>query len=138
MTLPLTAVAPARTGIERATLVRRTYGLVFLGVIVTMLGTAFCLVQPAMLQAVARHPFIAFLGGFMLPLFLAQRWHREFPRNIGLTLVATFGAGVAISPVIYVMNQTQPGIVSQAGLLTFTPTKKNPPHALKSRRLIAA
>ena len=34
-----------RSGEERATLVRRTYGLVFLSVIVTILGTAFAKTQ---------------------------------------------------------------------------------------------
>ena len=45
--------APAvqvRSGTERATLVERTYGLVFLSVIVTVLGSAFAMTQPAVMQ----------------------------------------------------------------------------------------
>jgi FtsH-binding integral membrane protein len=112
------ATAPVRTGVERATLVRRTYGLVFVGIIVTMLGATFALTQPALLMQSARHPFIGFLC-FFAPLFLAQRWHKEFPRNIALTLLATFVCGVWIAPILFYYNQTQPGVVGQAGLLTF-------------------
>ena len=46
-----------RTGAERATLVKRTYGLVFLSVLVTMAGAAFTFTQPALMQAVAQHYF---------------------------------------------------------------------------------
>ena len=38
-----------RTGAERATLVKRTYGLVFLSVLVTMAGAAFTFTQPALM-----------------------------------------------------------------------------------------
>ena len=122
MTAParVIASAPARTGVERATLVRRTYGLVLLGVVLTMLGVVLAMYQPPLMGFAAEHPIITFLGAFMLPLYLAQRWHTEFPRNIGLTLVATLGAGVMISPVLFVMERLQPGIVTQAGVLTFT------------------
>jgi FtsH-binding integral membrane protein len=112
------ATAPVRTGVERATLVRRTYGLVFVGIIVTMLGATFALTQPALLMQSARHPFIGFLC-FFAPLFLAQRWHKEFPRNIALTLLATFVCGVWIAPILFYYNQAQPGVVGQAALLTF-------------------
>src|SRR5258705_190159 len=102
MTAPARVVssAPARTGVDRATLVRRTYGLVLLGVVVTMLGATLAMVQPSIMIFAAEHPFITFLGAFMLPLWLARTWHREFPRNIALTLLGTAGAGVMISPVL--------------------------------------
>ena len=130
--------APAHTGVERATLVRRTYGLVLVGIVVTMLGSALAMVQPSLMQFAAVHPFITFLGGFMLPMWLAQRWHREFPRNIGLTLLGMLGAGVMISPVLYVMERTQPGIVSQAGILTFTTFGALTVYAAMSRRDFSA
>ena len=39
VSVPYSATVPiARTGVERAVLVRRTYGVVFLGVLVTMAG----------------------------------------------------------------------------------------------------
>ncbi|HET9188622.1 MAG TPA: hypothetical protein VFN80_11735, partial [Acidothermaceae bacterium] len=51
---------PVRSGAERATLVRRTYGLVFASVIVAILGVAFTIAQPGLFNAVAQHPLITF------------------------------------------------------------------------------
>ncbi len=110
---------PIRTGAERATLVRRTYGLVFVSVIVTMLGTAFGLTQPALLTATMQHPFIAMLCMFA-PLFMVMRAPREYPRNIILTLLFTFIEGIILAPVIALYGQSQPGIVGEAALLTLT------------------
>jgi FtsH-binding integral membrane protein len=140
MTAParILTAAPARTGVERATLVRRTYGLVLLGVVVTMAGVALALSQQPLLEFSAVHPFITGLGGFMLPLWLAQVWHKEFPRNIGLTLLATLGAGVMISPLLYVMERSQPGVVSQAGLLTLSTFGVLTAYAALSRRDFSA
>lgn len=125
MTIPYSAqqrgaVVPVpRTGVERATLVRRTYGLVFLGIITTMIGSAVTLTQPALFAQSAQHPIITFLL-FFATLFGAQAVHRRFPLNIALTLLATFIAGVMIAPALFVYNRMQPGIVGQAALLTFT------------------
>lgn len=119
-TLPVSAALPVRTGVERAVLVRRTYGLVFVGVIVTIVGTAFGMSQPALMQSVMDHPFIGVLLCVFLPLFLAQRWHREFPRNVAFTLLGTFSTGVYLSPLIFLYNRMQPGIVGQAGVLTLS------------------
>jgi FtsH-binding integral membrane protein len=140
MTSPahILSAAPARTGVERATLVRRTYGLVLVGVIVTMLGVFLAMLQPALMLYSAQHPIITFLGGFMLPMWLAQRWHREFPRNIVLTLVGMAGAGVMIAPLMVVAERMQPGIVSQAGILTFTTFGALTVYAAVSRRDFSA
>ena len=70
-----------RTGHERATLVRRTYGLVFISIIVTALGTAFAFTQPALMEAVARHPIISMLAMFV-PLFMAMQARRSVPRRL--------------------------------------------------------
>lgn len=119
MSVPYNVAVPIpRTGVDRAVLVRRTYGLVLLGVLVTMMGAAFTMSQPAVLEQSLRHPFIAFLV-FFGTLFLAQRTHRAFPQNIILTLLATFVAGVMIAPMLYVYDRMQPGIVGQAAGLTF-------------------
>ena len=140
MTAPaqILSAAPARTGVERATLVRRTYGLVLVGVIVTMLGVALAISQPSLILFSAQHPFITFLGGFMLPLWLAQRWHTEFPRNIGLTLLAMLGAGVMLAPALLFAERAQPGIVSQAGILTFATFGSLTVYAAVSRRDFSA
>jgi len=116
VSLPGTLV---RSGEERATLVRRTYGLVFISVIVTALGVAFGFTQPALMQAVAQHPIITMLAMFA-PLFMAMQARRSFPRNIILTLLFTFIEGIWISPFLFMAERGNPGIVGQAGLLTLS------------------
>lgn len=112
------ATAPiVRTASDRATLVRRTYLLVFVSVLVTMVGAAFGLSQPRVMQAVAAHPFIMFFV-MLAPLFLAMRARHSFPANIGLTLLFTFVEGIWISPILYYYGRTAPGIIGQAALLT--------------------
>ena len=108
-----------RTGAERATLVRRTYSLVFVSVLVTIAGTAFAISQPNIMSAVAQHPFITMLLTFA-PLLAALSFRDAFPANIGLVFLFTFVEGVAISPLIYVLGREQPGVVGQAGILTAT------------------
>jgi modulator of FtsH protease len=139
LSVPYSVAAPpvARTGVERAVLVRRTYGLVFLGIIVTMVGATIALSQQAVLEQSAKHPIITFLL-FFGTLFLAQRSHRAFPMNIGFTLLATFIAGVWIAPVLVYYNRMQPGIVGQAGLLTFVTFGALSLYAVFSRRDFSA
>ena len=78
VSLPGTLV---RSGEERATLVRRTYGLVFVSVVVTALGVAFGFTQPTLMEAVARHPFITMIAMFA-PLWMAMQSRRQFPKNL--------------------------------------------------------
>ena len=82
-----------RTGEERATLVRRTYALVLVSVLVTMVGASFGLSQPQLMRAVAQHPFIAFFAS-LAPLLLATRQKAVFPMNIGLVLLFNFVMGL--------------------------------------------
>jgi FtsH-binding integral membrane protein len=109
--------ALVRTGEERATLVRRTYALVLVSVLVTMVGASFGLSQPQLMAAVAQHPFIAFFAS-LAPLLLATRKKAEFPMNIGLVLLFNFVMGVIISPALYIYGRTQPGLIGQAAVLT--------------------
>ena len=111
------AAVPVRTGVERATLIRRTYLLVLASIFVTMGGTWFSLNTPPVLNWAARHPIITMIGMF-LPLIGAMKFRQVFPTNIGLVLLFTFIEGIFISPFIYVLGQTQPGVVGQAALLT--------------------
>jgi FtsH-binding integral membrane protein len=109
--------ALVRTGEERATLVRRTYALVLVSVLVTIVGVSFALSQPAVLQAVAQHPFIAFLAA-LAPLFIAGRVKAAFPMNIGFVLLFNFAMGVMISPAIFFYGSRSPGLIGQAAVLT--------------------
>ena len=106
-----------RTGEERATLVRRTYSLVLVSVLVTIVGATFGLSQPRLMQAVAQHPFIAFFAS-LAPLLLATRKKTDFPFNIGLVLLFNFVMGVIISPALFFYSRQQPGLIGQAAILT--------------------
>ena len=132
--------APAvqvRSGAERATLVRRTYGLVFLGILATIAGTAFTLAQPALFNAVIAHPFITMIASFV-PLIMVQRSAREYPKNLILTFLFTFVMGVAIAPGMYLAERAVPGVVTQAGLLTFAAFGALSLYAVFSRRDFSA
>src|ERR1051325_3165721 len=128
---------PVRTGADRATLVRRTCGLVFLSVLVTMLGVAFAATQPALQGAVLQHPFITFLCMFA-PLFMVMRDPRTFPKNVILTFLFTVIEGIYISPFLFFAETRSPGVVGQAGLLTFTAFGALSLYAVYSRRDFSA
>src|ERR1700694_2103144 len=106
-----------RTAEERAPLVRRTYSLVFISVLVTMVGASFGLSQPRLLLAVAQHPFIAFFCA-LAPLLVATRMKTQFPMNIGLVLRFNLVMGVMISPALFFYGRQQPGLIGQAAVLT--------------------
>jgi FtsH-binding integral membrane protein len=132
--------APAvqvRSGTDRAALVRRTYGLVFLSVITTILGSAFAFSQPAVMDASAQHPFIMMIALFA-PLIMAQRAARDFPKNLILTFLFTFIEGVFIAPFLFVAERSAPGVVSQAAILTFTAFGALSLYAIVSRRDFSA
>lgn len=126
-----------RTGAERATLVRRTYLLVFGSVLVTIAGAAFGMSQPGIMQAIARHPFITMLCMFA-PLMLAMKFRDAFPANLGLVFLFTFVEGLAISPILYVYGRTNPGVIGQAGLLTVSAFGILTLYAFASRRDFSA
>lgn len=131
------ATPVVRTGEERATLVRRTYTLVFVSVLVTMMGAAFGLSQPRIMQAVAEHQILMFLL-MLAPLFLAMRARTAFPANIGFTLVFTFLEGIWISPLLFYYGRMAPGIISQAALLTGSTFAVLTAYAWLSRRDFSA
>jgi FtsH-binding integral membrane protein len=134
---PFAAGVAVHTGAERATLVRRTYVLVFAGILVTMLGAAFGFSQPGIMSAVARHPFLSFFATF-IPLMLAQTMRDRFPANIGLTLAFTFAEGVWISPLLFVAERQTPGIIGQTALLTGSTFAVLTAYAFLSRRDFSA
>ncbi len=129
--------APVRTGAERATLVRRTYLLVLAGVITTTISCAWAMSQPGLMDLVARHPFLTFFAT-LAPLLGAQFFRRQFPLNIGLTLLFTLVEGVWIAPLVYVMEQRQPGVAQQAALLTLSTFGVLTAYAFVSRRDFSA
>ena len=126
-----------RTGAERATLVRRTYALVFVSVLVTVAGVMFALSQPSVLNAVAAHPWLTILGVFV-PLLLVNSARKVFPLNIGLVFLFTFAMGAYMSPTIYVFGQRQPGLITQAATLTIGAFLVLTSYAFVSRRDFSA
>lgn len=115
--VPYAASAGVRTDAERATLIRRTYAIVFAGILFSALGVATALSQPRVLGAVFAHPFITLLLVFA-PLMMAQWQARSFPANIGFTFLFTFAEGIWLAPFLALAERSQPGIIGQAGLLT--------------------
>lgn len=132
-----TSAAPVRTGAERATLVRRTYALVFAGVLVTMLGVAFASGQPQLLEFSLRHPFVMFFASF-IPLMAAQALRDRFPVNIALTFLFTFAEGVFLAPLLLLMERNAPGVTGQAALLTGSTFAVLTGYAFVSRRDFSA
>ena len=134
---PAISGALIRTGAERATLVRRTYGLVFASILVTILGAAFAVTQPALLMAVGRHPFLTFLCT-LAPLWMAMRNHRTFPLNLAFTFLFTFIEGIWIAPLLVLYSNLQPGVLGQASLLTMSTLAVLSLYAVFSRRDFSA
>jgi FtsH-binding integral membrane protein len=126
-----------RTGEERATLVRRTYSLVFASILVTMAGTAYAMTNQRMMDAVMAHPFIAILCVFA-PLLMAQVARNSFPQNIGFVFLFTFAEGLYIAPFIAFAERSSPGITAQAGILTFAAFGALTLYAFFSRRDFSA
>jgi FtsH-binding integral membrane protein len=127
----------SRTGTERATLVRRTYSLVFVGILVTITGAMFALSQPAVLTAVAAHPWISMIAWFGT-YYLLTRTRDVYPANIAMLLLFSFASGVLISPALYVYGQQQPGLITQAALTTIGAFGALTGYAFISRRDFSA
>jgi FtsH-binding integral membrane protein len=126
-----------RSGEDVATLVRRTYTLVFASILVTIAGAAYAMTSPTMMNAVIAHPIITFLCAFV-PLMLAQASRNSFPQNIGFVFLFTFAEGLYVAPFIAFAEARSPGIAAQAGLLTFTAFAALTAYAFISRRDFSA
>ncbi len=126
-----------RSGADRATLVRRTYGLVFVSILITALGVVFCLSQPTLFEATARHPFITMIAMFA-PLWMAMKARREFPKNIVLTLIFTFIEGIFLAPFLALAEARTPGIIGEAGMLTLSTFGALSLYAVVSKRDFSA
>jgi FtsH-binding integral membrane protein len=115
---PIQAPGLVLTGTQRATLVRRTYSLVFGCVLLTMGGTWFALQNEGIMIRAAQHPIVMFIISF-IPLWAAQALRNiSAPQRMGLVALFSGLMGVMISPAIFVAQQSAPGIVAQAGILT--------------------
>jgi modulator of FtsH protease len=102
---------------ERMTFIRKVYALFFVATLFAIGGVAAGMSFEPLLEFSAEHPWImlfAMLGGV-----LGAQAVRHVP---GVNLLALFGfttlTGVVISPLMYMVAQTNPASIWQAGLLT--------------------
>jgi FtsH-binding integral membrane protein len=72
------------------------------------------------------------------PLLLAMRAKNAFPANIGLVLLFTFVEGIFISPILYIYGRGQPGLITQAAMLTIGAFGVLTVYAFVSRRDFSA
>jgi FtsH-binding integral membrane protein len=114
--LPVTA-GLVRTGAERAQLVRRTYSLVFVSVLVTVVGATYAMSNATIMDAVTASPWLSMAAVFV-PLFVAQWARKQFPLNIAMVLLFAFAMGVMIGPVIVMKGGGGTALVTQAATIT--------------------
>jgi len=102
---------------ERLAFIRKVYALFFAATLFAIGGVLMGLTFPPLLIFAAEHPIImliVMIGGVM-----GAQAVRHVP---GLNLAALFGfttlTGIIISPVLYLIGQTNPGSILQAGGLT--------------------
>jgi FtsH-binding integral membrane protein len=114
--LPVTA-GLVRTGAERAQLVRRTYSLVFVSVLVTVVGATYAMSNQAIMDAVIHHRWLSMAAVFV-PLLVAQGARKQFPLNIAMVLLFSFAMGVMIGPVIVMKDGGGTTLVTQAATIT--------------------
>ena len=132
VSLPGTLV---RSGADRATLVRRTYGLVFLSICITAFSVAWANTSPTVLATAQAHPFMLVIAMFG-SLIMAGRTAR--PLNLALVGVFTVCEGLWLAPYLAFAERSAPGITAQAGLLTLSTFGVLTLYALVSRRDFSA
>ncbi len=102
---------------ERMGFIRKVYALFFVGILFAIGGVALGFVYPPLMVAVAQHPFIALL--ILMGGVIGAQAVRHVP---GLNLLAFFGftalSGAIMSPLLYIVSQTNPNSIWQAGILT--------------------
>jgi len=102
---------------ERMTFIRKVYALFFAATLFAIGGVALGMSLPPVLEFAFEHPWI------MLFVMLGGVMGAQAVRHVPVVnLAALFGfttlTGVVISPLMYVVAQTNPASIWQAGLLT--------------------
>jgi modulator of FtsH protease len=102
---------------ERLGFIRKVYALFFVATLFAIVGVGIGLSFPPLMIAIVRHPFITLfvmIGGVIGAQ--AVRLVR------GVNLLALFGfttlTGVIISPLLFIISQSNPASILQAGVLT--------------------
>ncbi len=102
---------------ERMSFVRKVYALFFAATLFAVGGVMLGFVFPPLMMLAASHPWIA------LFVMLGAVMGAQAVRHVrGVNLLALFGfttlTGVIISPLLYLVSQTNPASIIQAGVLT--------------------
>ena len=134
--LPVTS-GLVRTGEERAQLVRRTYSLVFISVLVTVVGATYAMSNAWIMQQVIEHPWWTMIAVFV-PLMAAQGARRQFPLNVAMVLLFSFAMGVMIGPTLIGQAGFDSGLVTQAATITVGAFGTLTLYAFASRRDFSA
>ncbi|MBA2340274.1 MAG: Bax inhibitor-1/YccA family protein [Pyrinomonadaceae bacterium] len=102
---------------ERMSFVRKVYALFFAATLFAVGGVMLGFAFPPLMILAARHPWLALFA--MLGAVMGAQAVRHVR---GVNLFALFGfttlTGVIISPLLYVISQTNPASIVQAGVLT--------------------
>jgi FtsH-binding integral membrane protein len=109
--------AAAASVAERINFIRKVYGLFFAAILFAVGGVLLGFSNPSIMLTAASHPWIMFF--LMIGGVFAATALRHKP---GINYVALFGfttfTGVVISPLLYYISRTNPGSITQAGVLT--------------------
>ena len=124
-----------RSGTESATLVRRTYALVFLSVCITAASVYAALQSPGLMASIKGSPLLVVLMMFGA-LIMAQRTAPPF--NLGLVGVFTMLEGFLLAPYLAMAEARAPGVTGQAGMLTLSTFAVLTAYATVSRRDFSA
>ncbi len=102
---------------ERMSFIRKVYSVFFVGILFAVAGVGLGFIFPPLMVAIAAHPFITLI--LMFGGVLGAQAVRHVP---GVNLIVFFGfttlMGAVISPLLYMLSQSNPGSILQAGILT--------------------
>ena len=102
---------------ERLSFIRKVYGLFFAATLFAIGGVLLGFAYEPLMVFAFEHPFIMLIAMFGGVMGATAVRHKP-----GINLVALFGfttlTGVIISPLLYIISQTNPASILQAGILT--------------------
>lgn len=102
---------------ERVGFIRKVYALFFAATLFAIGGAVLGISFPPLMRAAAQHPWIMFF--LMIGGVIAAQAVRHVPVvNLFALFAFTTLTGVIISPLLYIVGQTNPNSIVQAGILT--------------------
>ena len=114
--MPTRFVGQADIG-TRLDFIRKTYALFFASVVVAIFGAGFALAS-GLAAAVANFMFVALIAWFISSIGARAVARTPVVQYVGL-FGFTFFTGIVFAPLLYMYQTIAPGVVQQAGILTF-------------------